>query len=71
MSRRQIPWKGLNNLLSRPARRGMLSHVEMHDAPTLMHQNDKDVEDAKRRRWYGEEVNAGDRFGLIGQKGLP
>ena len=55
---RLILWKGLNNLLSSPLCRGMLSYIEVNHTPTIVAQHDKREQNPKCRRGHCEEVYA-------------
>lgn len=59
-SRRFIIWKGIHDLLGRPSRRRILSHVEMHDAALIVTQNDEAIEQAEADRRNDEEVDGRD-----------
>ncbi len=63
--------KGLDNLLSRPFGRRMVGHIEVHNAPTMMAQHDKRVQDAERRCRHREEINANRIRHMIRKKSAP
>ena len=53
---RRIPGKSFNNLLRRPNRSWMLCHVKMHDAATIVHEDDKHKQHPKAQGRNGKEV---------------
>jgi hypothetical protein len=61
-------WEGLDDLLSRPRRRGMVRDIEMHDAPTAMRQRDQHKEDAAGECRHDEEFQRRGSGEMIGQE---
>jgi len=57
ISRRGIKRKGLEHLLRRPFRRGMGRHVEVHDASSIVCEDNKNEEDFEPNGVDGEEVD--------------
>src|SRR5687767_8425239 len=52
IARRFVPGKGLTKLLRRPLRSRMFGYAEMDNAPTVMCQHQKDIQDLKPDRWH-------------------
>ena len=57
MVRRTVPLKGLTKLLSRPLRGRMSRHAEMENAPPVVSQQQKHVQDLEPDRWHGEKIH--------------
>ena len=55
--RRRPKWKRFSQLLDDPQARRMLCDVEVQDAPTIVTDDEKTIEDAERDRWNREEVH--------------
>jgi hypothetical protein len=49
----------------------MRRHIEVHNSSTIMRNNKEAIEHAKRQGWHGEEVQRGDHFAMIAEKGRP
>lgn len=54
--RRHVPWECLHELRCSPFGGRMLRHVEMHDAPAIMSQNEEHVQDPETHGRLHEEV---------------
>lgn len=39
--------------------------VEAENAPSIMVDDEEDVEEVEGESWYGEEIHGGDRFAVI------
>jgi len=70
-ARRRVIGKRLDNLLSRPLARRMRGHVEVHDTSSMMTKNDKDEQNAERRRWNDKEVDGDDVLDVVIEKRSP
>lgn len=53
----RIPRECLHELRCRPLGRRMLGHIEMHDTPAVMSQNQKDKQQLEINGEYNEEVD--------------
>ena len=71
ISRRRIIWKRFDDLLRRPFCGGMVRHVEMQHAPTLMRQNHEDKQHSQLQCRNSEEVDRDQLTDMVGQKRLP
>ena len=67
----RISWEGFYDLLGRPPRGWILSHLEMNDSASLVNQNDKNIQDPKCRSWHRKKINTRDGTGFISKKRLP
>jgi hypothetical protein len=56
ISRLLIPWKGIDDLLCRPLGRGMRCHLEAHDAPSLMGQDQQHEQHLVGHRRHDKEI---------------
>jgi hypothetical protein len=66
-----IRWNRFAELLERPWRRGMRSHMDMQDATTRMFHHDKDIQEAKSHCDRDTEIARHDRLSMVAHKGLP
>jgi hypothetical protein len=64
-------WKCFSQLLDDPQARRMLCDVEVQDAPTIVTDDEKTVEDAERDRWSREEVHRRNRSPMVSKEGEP
>jgi hypothetical protein len=64
IGRRGVVPKSVNDLLGGPMSGGVLGHVEVDDAATMVGEHDEDEEDAEPSGWHGEEVDR-DRVGDV------
>ena len=71
ISRRGIPGKRLNDLLSGPLCRWMCGDVEMYDASALVSQHDEHKQDLEAGSWNSKEITRHKVFDMIMDKGLP
>jgi hypothetical protein len=69
--RRGIDGEGVDDLLCSPARVGMLSDIEMYDAPAVVSQDDEHVQDTKCCGWYDKKVDGGQIAEVVLQKRTP
>src|SRR5215467_844478 len=63
--------EGLDDLLRRPGRTGMLRHMEMQHLATTMFQHQEYEQHLHRNRRHGEEVDGDHLIQVIVQEGLP
>jgi len=56
IGRRGLVREGVDYLLSGPAGGGMLGHVEVDDAPTMVSEHDENEEDAQAHGGHREEI---------------
>lgn len=70
-SRRRVVWEGVNQLLRRPRRRRMLRDVEVHDPPTVVHEQHEDEQDSAGEGGDGKEIDRHQRGDVIRQEGPP
>jgi hypothetical protein len=68
---RFVPWKGFHELLCRPFRRRVLSDIEVHDAASIVSQNDEYEEHSQFHGRHGEKVSRNQALDMIVQEGLP
>ena len=54
---RGLPWKRFPDLLRDPSRCGVRGYAEMHDAATLVVQDDEHEQEPKRSSRYDEEID--------------
>jgi hypothetical protein len=66
-----VPWEGIHELLGRPLGGGVLGDIKMHDATTLVSQQDEHEEHSAVNGWHGEEITGDDILDMVGQKGPP
>ena len=71
VARSAVEGKGLHDLPGCPSRRRPIRHVEVNDAPTVVPDDDEDIENAEQRGWNGEEVHGGHLRHVVLQEGLP
>ena len=69
--RRRPKWKRFSQLLDDPHARRMLCGVDVQNAPTVVTDDERTVEDAERDRWNCEEVQRGDGFPMVSKEGEP
>jgi len=60
-----------DNPLDRPTRGWMPGHVEVDNHPPIMPQHNENKQDAKRSRWYGQEIDRNNVSQVIIQKRPP
>ena len=63
--------KRFTQLLDDPVRNGVPRHVEVQDLPTAVFDYEEAIEQLKRQRRYGEEVESDDYFTMVLEKCLP
>jgi hypothetical protein len=68
---RRVLWEGVHDLLSRPAGRGVLGHVEVKDASAVMSEDDQHEENAEARGENGKEIDGDEILDVIGQERAP
>ena len=66
VARRGIPGKGFHDLLGCSLRCRVFSHIEMHDTPLLVDQNDEYEQDSASHGWHGEKIAGDDILNMIG-----
>ena len=66
-----VPREGLHDLGCGPLGGGMLGDIEMNDAPAIMSQNKKNVQDAKSNGGHHEEVHGDQLIDMIFEKRPP
>jgi len=66
-----VEWKGFEHLLRRPFRCGMSRNVEVHNASSIMCENDKDEQDFKANSVDDEEVHGSELRQVIIQERPP
>jgi hypothetical protein len=49
----------------------MRRHIAVHNSPTIMLNDKEAIEQAERQGWHREEVQRGDHFAMIAEKGRP
>src|SRR5712692_6478489 len=64
-------WKCFSQLLDDPRASRMLCDIEVQDAPTIVTDNEKAIEQAECDRRNSEEVHRGNRFSVMTEKGKP
>src|SRR5713101_761295 len=64
-------WKCFSQLLDDPRASRMLCYVEVQDAPAIVTDNEKAIEQAECDRRNSEEVHRGNRSPVIAKKGKP
>jgi hypothetical protein len=69
--RRILIGEGLDDLLRRPSRRGMLGHIEVQHLATTVFQHDEDEQHLHRDRGHAEEVHRDHLAEVIVQERLP
>jgi len=69
--RRLVPREGLHDLGCGPLGGGMLGDIEMNDAPAIMSQNKKNVQDPESNGGYHEEVHGHQLIDVIFEKRPP
>lgn len=70
-ARRLVPRKRMHEPCCGPFGSRMLGDIEMHDAPAIMSQDKKHVQDPEGNGGYHEEVHRDQLFNMIFQKGSP
>src|ERR1019366_3087195 len=68
---RCVLWECLDDLLGGPLCARVAGDVPVDDAPAIVGEDEKDVEDAKGRGWHGEEVDGRHGAHVIVQKSTP
>jgi hypothetical protein len=68
---RRVLGECLNDLLGGPVRAGVAGDVPVQDAPAVVGEDEKDVEDAKSRGGHGEEVDRGERTDMVVEESAP
>ena len=71
VGRRGVIREGVDDLLGGPVGGGMLGHVEVDDAPTMVGEHDENEEDAEPSGGDGEEVDGDEVPDMIGQERPP
>src|SRR5215467_13947144 len=71
ISRRGIKRKGFEHLLRRPFRRGMSCDVEVHDASSIVCEDNKNEEDLEPNGVDGEEVDGRELRNVILEERSP
>jgi hypothetical protein len=69
--RRGLVREGVHELLSRPGGGGMLSDVEVDDAPAVVSEHDEDEENAAASGGHGEEVDRDQVADVVGKECPP
>jgi len=69
--RRLVPREGLHNLGCGPLGGGMLGDIEMNDAPPIMSQNKKNVQDPESNGGHHEEVHGHQLINVIFEERPP
>jgi len=69
--RRRILGEGLNDLLGGPGRCRGVGDVEMEDAASVVGQDEEDIENAKCRGGYCEEIDRCERADVVVEKSAP
>ncbi len=67
----RVPREGFGHLSGRPFRGGMRSNVEMEKAPSLVRQDDQDIENSKGDGRHHEEVRRDQLPRMVIQEGTP
>jgi hypothetical protein len=68
---RAIFGKGLTQLLDHPLSGRVSSHVEVQNLPPSVFDDEKAVQELKRHRRHGKEVECSDHLAMIGKEGQP
>jgi hypothetical protein len=71
IGRRGFVGEGIHELLGGPCGRGMLSHVEVHDASPMMSEHHEDEEHAQVGGGHGEEIDRDEITDMVGQERAP
>ena len=71
VARSGVPRECFGYLAREPGSGRMLGDSRAYDLPSIVRQNDHDVEQPKRCGGYTEHIDRGDAFGLIAQEAPP
>src|SRR6202453_3350281 len=71
VARSGVPRECFGYLAREPGSGRMLGDSRAYDLPSIVRQNDHDVEQPKRCGRYNEHIDRGDAFGLIAQEAPP
>src|SRR5437667_6419060 len=63
--------EGVHDLLGRPGSGGMLSDIEVEDAPAVVGEHDEDEQNAQARGGNSEEIDGDEVPDVIGQERAP
>jgi hypothetical protein len=66
-----VEWEGLAQLLADPTVGRVSGDIEVQNAPSVVGDDKKAVEDSKGKCWDGEEIHGGDCFAVVLEEGLP
>ncbi len=58
----------LSQLLYKPKRTGISRHIEMQDAPTIVADDEKAVQNTKSERWDGEKVHRSNGLAMVSEE---
>ena len=61
----------LSQLLYKPKRTGISRHIEMQDAPTIVADDEKAVQNTKSERWDGEKVHRSNGLAMVSEERQP
>jgi hypothetical protein len=71
VARQLIKGERFSQLLSRPFRRRMSRHIAVENAPPVMSQHQKHIENLEAKGRQGKEVDGDQLLGVILQEGAP
>ena len=71
VARQLIKGERFSQLLSRPFRRRMSRHIAVENAPPVMSQHQKHIENLEAKGRHGKEVDGDQLLGVILQEGAP
>lgn len=63
--------KSLAQLLHDPIARGVCRNIEVQDSPSIVRNDKKAVEGAKRQAWNGEKIKRADDLTVVVEEGQP
>jgi hypothetical protein len=66
-----VPWEGVDDLLCGPLGGGMLRHIAVDDATSMVGQDGDDKEHVACHRRYGKEIKGDQVFDVVVQERLP
>ena len=66
-----VEWERLNQLLGNPGAGGVCGDVEVENVPSVVLENQQDVQHPKSRRGHSKEINRSDLAGMVAEKSSP
>ena len=71
IGRRGVVREGVHDLLGGPVGGGVLGHVEVDNAPTMVSEHDENEEHAQARGGHGEEIEGDQVPDMVGEESPP